>query len=75
MVEHNGVKIAGYNNLPGRLAADASALYAKNLANLLPLLVDDEGNRAPHWDDEIIQGMALSRDGTVVHPNFAKETV
>lgn len=75
VVEHKGVKIAGYNNLPGRLAADASALYAKNLANLLPLLVDDAGNRAPHWDDEIIQGMALSRDGAVVHPNFAKETV
>lgn len=73
VIEHNGVKIAGYNNLPGRLAADASALYAKNLANLLPLLVDEDGNRAPHWDDEIIQGMALSRDGKVVHPNFAKE--
>ena len=73
VVEHNGVKIAGFNNLPGRLAADASALYAKNLANLLPLLVDEDGNRAPHWDDEIIQGMALSRDGKVVHPNFAKE--
>lgn len=73
VIEHNGVKIAGYNNLPGRLAADASALYAKNLANLLPLLVDEDGNRAPHWDDEIIQGMALSRDGKVVHPNFVKE--
>ncbi|MEC9249219.1 MAG: Re/Si-specific NAD(P)(+) transhydrogenase subunit alpha [Pseudomonadota bacterium] len=73
VVDHNGVKIAGYNNLPGRLAADASALYAKNLANLLPLLLDEDGNRAPHWDDEIIQGMALSRDGKVVHPNFAKE--
>ena len=73
VVDHNGVKIAGFNNLPGRLAADASALYAKNLANLLPLLVDEDGHRAPHWDDEIIQGMALSRDGKVVHPNFAKE--
>ena len=73
VVDHNGVKIAGFNNLPGRLAADASALYAKNLANLLPLLVDEDGHRAPHWDDEIIQGMALSRDGAVVHPNFSKE--
>jgi len=73
IVDHNGVKIAGYSNLPGRLAADASALYAKNLANLLPLLVDEEGKRAPHWDDEVIQGMALTRDGAVVHPNFAKE--
>lgn len=73
VVDHNGVKIAGFNNLPGRLAADASALYAKNLANLLPLLVDEDGHRAPHWDDEIIQGMALTKDGAVVHPNFSKE--
>ncbi len=73
VVDHDGVMIAGYNNLPGRLAADASALYAKNLANLLPLLIDEDGNKAPHWDDEIIQGMALTRDGAVIHPNFAKE--
>ena len=73
IVDHNGVKIAGYSNLPGRLAADASALYAKNLANLLPLLIDEEGKKAPHWDDEVIQGMALTKDSAIIHPNFAKE--
>lgn len=73
VVEHGGVKIIGFSNLPGRLAADSSALYAKNLANLLPLLVSEDGALAPHWDDEIIQGMALTRDGAVVHPSFAKE--
>ncbi|MHA6288757.1 Re/Si-specific NAD(P)(+) transhydrogenase subunit alpha [Maricaulis sp. CAU 1757] len=73
IVDHNGVKVIGFANLPGRLAADSSALYAKNLANLLPLLVDDEGNRAPHWDDEVIQGMALTRDGKIVHPSLARE--
>ncbi|WP_300541027.1 Re/Si-specific NAD(P)(+) transhydrogenase subunit alpha [Maricaulis sp.] len=73
IVEHNGVKIAGYANLPGRLAADSSALYAKNLANLLPLLVGEDGAKAPHWDDEVIQGMALTRDGAVVHPSLTKE--
>ena len=73
IVEHKGVKVAGYANLPGRLAADSSALYAKNLANLLPLLVDEEGKKAPHWDDEIIQGMALTKDGKVVHPSLTKE--
>ncbi|WP_421790167.1 Re/Si-specific NAD(P)(+) transhydrogenase subunit alpha [Hyphobacterium sp.] len=67
IVEHNGVSIAGFSNLPGRLAADASSLYARNLVNLTPLLVDDEGKKAPHWDDEIIVGMALTRDGKVVH--------
>jgi len=73
VVEHKGVKIAGFANLPARLAADSSALYAKNLANLLPLLVDDDGKKAPHWDDEVIQGMALTKDGEVVHPSLAKE--
>jgi NAD(P) transhydrogenase subunit alpha len=73
IVEHKGVKIAGFANLPGRLAADSSALYAKNLANLLPLLVSEDGKKAPHWDDEVIQGMALTRDGAVVHPTLTKE--
>lgn len=73
VVEHKGVRIAGFANLPGRLAADSSALYAKNLANLLPLLVDEDGKKAPHWDDEIVQGMALTRDGAVVHPSLVKE--
>lgn len=73
IVTHQGVMIAGFSNLPGRLAADSSALYAKNLANLLPLLVGEDGKRAPHWDDEIIQGMALTRDGAVVHPTLTKE--
>ncbi|MCR9268036.1 MAG: NAD(P)(+) transhydrogenase (Re/Si-specific) subunit alpha, partial [Alphaproteobacteria bacterium] len=73
IVEHKGVKIAGYANLAGRLAADSSALYAKNLANLLPLLIDEDGKKAPHWDDEVIQGMALTKGGDVVHPTLVKE--
>ena len=68
----NGVTIAGFTNLPGRLAADASALYAKNLLQLLPLLTDkDSGAFAPAWDDEIVKGMLLTRDGAVVHPSLA----
>jgi H+-translocating NAD(P) transhydrogenase subunit alpha len=69
VVTDNGVIIAGFSNLPGRLAAESSALYAKNLLNLLPLLVDKEsGAFAPAYDDEIIKGMLLTRDGAVVHP-------
>ena len=68
VVTENGVIIAGFANLPGRLAADSSALYAKNLLNLLPLLADkDSGAFAPAFDDEIIKGMLLTRDGAVVH--------
>jgi H+-translocating NAD(P) transhydrogenase subunit alpha len=71
VVTDNGVIIAGFANLPGRLAADSSALYAKNLLNLLPLLADKEtGAFAPAFDDEIIKGMLLTRDGAVVHPTL-----
>ncbi len=68
----NGVAVAGFTNLPGRLAADSSALYAKNLLQLLPLLTDKEtGAFAPAFDDDIIKGMLLTRDGAVVHPSLA----
>lgn len=69
VVTDNGVKIAGFTNLPGALAADSSTLYAKNLLNLLPLLTQKEGTDfAPHFDDEIIKGMLLTKEGAVVHP-------
>lgn len=69
VITKNGVKIAGFSNLPGRLAADSSNLYAKNLLNLMPLLTAKEGNAfAPDYDDEIIKGMLLTKDGEIVHP-------
>lgn len=71
----NGVKIAGFSNLPARLPADSSALYAKNLLALLPLLTDKETKAfAPAWDDEIIKGAMLTKDGAVIHPAFAPAT-
>ena len=71
VVEHNGVKVAGFTNLPARLAADSSQLLAKNLVNLFPLLVGEDASFAPHWEDEIITGMALTKDGVIVHPSLA----
>jgi NAD(P) transhydrogenase subunit alpha len=71
VVTDNGVIIAGFTNLPGRLAADSSALYAKNLLNLMPLLTDkDNGHLAPAFEDEIITGMLLTRGGEIVHPSL-----
>lgn len=68
----NGVKIAGFTNLPARLPSDSSALYAKNLLALLPLLTDKDSKAfAPAWDDEIIKGAMLTRDGAVIHSAFA----
>ncbi len=72
VVEENNVKIIGHYNVPSRLAADASALYAKNLMNLLNLIIDKETKeRAVNWDDEIIKGICMTHHGKIVHPNFA----
>ncbi len=74
IVDIDGVRIAGFSNLPARLAADSSALYAKNLLALVPLLTDKDTKAfAPHWDDEIIKGAALTRDGALIHPAFAQQ--
>ena len=71
VVEVDGVKIVGRLNLPSRLAADASALYAKNLLNFVGLLVDPENKKiAVDWDDEILRGVTLTRAGKIVHPNY-----
>jgi proton-translocating NAD(P)+ transhydrogenase subunit alpha len=71
----NGVKIVGYTNVAGRLAASASALYAKNLLTFLDILVDKKEKKlAVNWDDEILKAVVLTRDGAVVHPNFAPKT-
>ena len=71
VVDANGVKIVGHLNVPSRLATDASALYAKNLLNFVTLLVDQK-NKAINvdWQDEVIQGVALTRDGKIIHPNY-----
>lgn len=69
VITANGVKIVGHRNVPGRLAGDASALYAKNLFNFLNPMMDKEtGALNMDWDDEIIQGSALTRDGKIIHP-------
>jgi NAD(P) transhydrogenase subunit alpha len=71
IVETNGVKIVGYNNVAGRLAASASGLYAKNVFAFLDILVDKKEKKlAVNWDDEIVKATALTKDGAVVHPNF-----
>jgi NAD(P) transhydrogenase subunit alpha len=70
LAEVNAVKIVGYSN-PGRLAASASMLYAKNLYAFLENLVDKKTKAlAVNFDDDIVKATVLTRDGAVVHPNF-----
>jgi len=71
VVEHNGVKIVGHLNVPGRLAATASSLYAKNLYAFVETLVDKESKAlAVKWDDELVKATCLTRDGAIVHTAF-----
>jgi len=75
VVEVDGVKIVGHRNMPGRLAATASSLYAKNLYAFLEILVDKSSKSlAVNWDDEIVKATALTRDGAIVHPSFQPKT-
>jgi NAD(P) transhydrogenase subunit alpha len=69
VVTKHGVTLIGYSNLPSLVAEDASLLYARNLYNFLaPLMAKDGSGLAINWDDEIVKGAALTRDGAVVHP-------
>jgi NAD(P) transhydrogenase subunit alpha len=67
----NGAKIVGHLNVPGRLAATSSQLYAKNLYAFVETLVD-KTNKAlsVKWDDELVKATLLTKDGAVVHPSF-----
>ena len=68
VVEVHGVKIIGHRNMPSRLAADASALYSRNVYNLIAAFWDkDAGSIAWAPDDEIVKGVMLTRGGAVVH--------
>jgi NAD(P) transhydrogenase subunit alpha len=66
----NGVKILGLANMPGRLAADTSSLFARNHFNFLSQFIKD-GALALDDADELVKGIRLTKDGSVVHPNFA----
>jgi len=75
VVQAGPARIVGHVNMAGRLAASASALYAKNLATFLDLLIDKNEKRlSVPWEDEIVKGTLLTRDGAVVHPNFQPKT-
>ncbi|MGH7010676.1 MAG: Re/Si-specific NAD(P)(+) transhydrogenase subunit alpha, partial [Caulobacteraceae bacterium] len=67
IVDESGVRILGFSNLPGRIAADASALYARNLLAFLQLLFDKEGAFAPDFEDEILKTALVAKDGGLIH--------
>ena len=66
--EHNGVRISGPTNLAGEVPVNASSLYARNLYAFLELMIDKKDKALKvDWDDEIIKGTLLAKDGKIVH--------
>src|SRR6516165_3158335 len=75
VVDAAGVKIVGYRNVPSRIAASASSLYARNLFAFLDILIDKKNKAlAVDWNDEIVRATALTRDGAVIHPSFSSKS-
>ena len=70
VVDVNGVRIIGFSNIVASIAADASALYAKNLQAFVGLLIDKDGNLAPDAEDEILKAALVTSGGAIVHPNL-----
>ncbi|MGQ3278346.1 MAG: NAD(P)(+) transhydrogenase (Re/Si-specific) subunit alpha [Shinella sp.] len=76
VAEVEGVKVIGYLNVPGRIAASASALYAKNLLTFLETMVDKENKSVSvNVEDELVKATMLTHGGSVVHPNFGGAAV
>jgi H+-translocating NAD(P) transhydrogenase subunit alpha len=71
VVEHGGVSIAGPLNLAGEVAVNASSLYAKNLLAFFETMIDKkEKTLKVNWDDDLIKGTLVARDGKIVHPSL-----
>jgi NAD(P) transhydrogenase subunit alpha len=67
VVEHNGVHIVGMANPPSGMPTHASFLFARNVNNVLGLM-GPEGTFAPDWEDEIVTGMCVVREGKAMAP-------
>lgn len=67
-ITHNDVTIIGPTDLPGRVAVDASQMYARNIASFINRISDDEGNIVFDWEDQIVKEACITHDGKVTHP-------
>ena len=70
IVIYKGITILGTVDLAGKLAGNASPLFAKNLANFLDLMIQPDGTLKIDYDDEIIKGTLIAKDGGLVHPMY-----
>lgn len=65
-IDHQGVLVHGPEHVPSQLSVNASEMYAKNLQNLLELMIV-ENELQPDWEDEILAGSSLTRDQQILH--------
>ena len=69
MVEHKGVKIIGYTDLPSRMSGQSSALYSNNISKLLQSMVNKENKFNVDLTDEVVRGAIITHKGNVLWPN------
>lgn len=75
IITANGVKIIGPINLAGTVPVNASNLYARNLAAFVDLMISKEDKSlAVDWNDELIKGTLIAKDGEIVHPSLTEKT-
>jgi proton-translocating NAD(P)+ transhydrogenase subunit alpha len=67
-VVENGVTIFGPTNLPASVPFHASQLYARNLTNFVKLVLVQDGQLEPRWEDDVVRATLVARDGEIVHP-------
>lgn len=74
VITENGITIIGHANMPARLPRDSSALYSRNLFNFLAPMIDKEtGALAIDWEDDVVTGTLVTKDGKIVHPRLTGE--
>ncbi|MFP5487307.1 MAG: NAD(P)(+) transhydrogenase (Re/Si-specific) subunit alpha, partial [Acidimicrobiia bacterium] len=70
-IDVDGVTIVGDTDLISRVARDASAMYARNVAAFVDLVTAEDGAFVTNWDDDIVAESCVARDGRLVHPRIA----
>jgi NAD(P) transhydrogenase subunit alpha len=71
VVEHHGVRVVGMSNPPAEMGASASFMFANNVLKLLALF-GAKGQLAPDWNDEVVIGVTVARDGAINHAPTAE---
>ncbi len=71
VIEHSGVRVVGMSNPPAEMGTHASFMYANNVLKLLSLF-GSKGELSPDWNDEIVIGVTVARDGDVNHAPTAE---